>query len=73
VPDDSDRRFGLSRFSDEEIVQLAWALAGAQGSREALSLWRRRLGVPDGGIAHRQARSRLCGRGALDSHDPPMR
>jgi hypothetical protein len=47
--DDSDRRFWLERFSDDEVVGLAWAFTGAHGSAEAVAVWRRRLGFPPAG------------------------
>lgn len=36
--DDEDRRFWLERFSDDEVVGLAWALAGAHGSVEIVAV-----------------------------------
>jgi hypothetical protein len=41
--------FWLSRFSNGEVVHLAWALDGAYGSVEAVAVWRRKVLVPVGG------------------------
>jgi hypothetical protein len=40
---DADRRFWLSRFSDQEIIDIAFAMFGA-GNFDAVREWRRRLG-----------------------------
>lgn len=45
APDDADRAFWLQRFTDEEVVMLAWALDGGYGSVEAVAVWRRKLRV----------------------------
>jgi len=49
APDDADRRYWLLRFSDEEVVMLAWALDGGFGSSQAVAVWRHKLLVPAGG------------------------
>jgi hypothetical protein len=45
LPSDSERRFWLTRFSDEEILEMALALFGA-GSLASIRSWRARLEGP---------------------------
>jgi hypothetical protein len=43
-PEDKDRRFWLERFSDEEILHLAFGIFEEEGSLETIHLWRLHLG-----------------------------
>jgi hypothetical protein len=42
-PDDGDRRFWLKKFTDKEILDLAFGVFQEEGSLECIRAWRSRL------------------------------
>lgn len=46
-PTDTDRRFWLRRYSDEDIAQMAEAITGRMADRASIYLWRTRLKIEE--------------------------